>query len=141
MRIVDARTGIEVIDRAGCLRLLADDVIGRLAFVDHGAPAVLPVNYAMDGEAVVFRTAAGTKLTAGPRSPACFEIDAFDRATRSGWSVVMTGHLEEVEPFDERTLARLRELPVDPWADGEKEHWMRLVPERITGRIVRPPVA
>ena len=24
--------------------------------------------------------------------------------------------------------------PVEPWAGGEKAHWMRLFPDRITGR-------
>lgn len=136
MRTVDARTGIERLDREQCLRLLAEDTIGRLAVIDHGTPIIFPVNYRLDEEAVVFRTDPGTKLDDGPRSPASFEIDRFDREDRSGWSVVVVGRLEEVTRYDSRTLDRLRALPVDPWAVGEKSHWMRLVPSRITGRRV-----
>jgi uncharacterized protein len=61
-RMLDARTGLEVIDPDECRRLLAGDEIGRLAVADGGAPTVVPVNYVVDGDAVVFRTAPGTKL-------------------------------------------------------------------------------
>jgi uncharacterized protein len=136
VNVTDARTGIEHIDRDGCLRLLAEDEIGRLAVNDGTIPTIFPVNYRLDGDAIVFRTAPGTKLESGPRSPASFEIDRFDRTARAGWSVLVVGRLEEVTPYDARTFARVTDLPVDPWADHEKPHWMRLVPTRITGRRV-----
>jgi len=136
MRIVDARTGIEVIPREECLALLADDVIGRLAIVSGGAPHVVPVNYAVDGEDIVFRTDHGLKLDEGPRSPACFEIDGFARDRRAGWSVVVHGRLEEVTAYDSERHDRLARLGVDPWAEGERQHWMRLVPSAITGRRI-----
>ena len=136
MKYVDARTGIQVLDREECLALLAQDVIGRLAVMSGVGPVIFPVNYALDGDAIVFRTAPGTKLDAGPRAPASFEIDDFDRATRSGWSVVVVGRLEEATPFDAAVLERVQSLPVEPWAQGDKPHWMRLVPTRITGRRV-----
>ena len=139
MRTVDARTGLEWLDRDECLRLLAADEIGRLAVLVGSGPSIFPVNYRLDGESIVFRTDEGTKLTWGPRAPACFEIDRFDRPHHSGWSVVVSGRLEEVTHYDARTYERVHELAVDPWAGGEKTHWVRLVPERITGRRVEPP--
>ena len=136
MRSVDARTGIELIGRDECLKLLAADVVGRLGVVAGGTPMIVPVNYALDGDAgVVFRTAPGTKLDLGVRSPACFEIDRFDPATRTGWSVLVTGRLEEIGSL-EREWARIHGLPVDPWAAGEKSHWLRLTTDRVTGRRV-----
>jgi len=135
-RVIDGRSGIPHLDRDECLQLLAQEEIGRLAVNDGSTPTIFPVNYRMDGNAIVFRTAPGTKLDNGPRAMACFEIDRFYPEIRSGWSVVVVGRLDEVTPFDARTLARIAELPVDPWADGEKSHWMRLVPTRITGRVV-----
>lgn len=135
-RTIDARTGLEVIAPDECRRLLAGDVVGRLAIVDGGSPAIFPVNYALDGEAIVFRTAPGTKLSAGPRSPVAFEIDDFDRDRRTGWSVVVVGRLEEVTETDGRTLDRVTRLPVEPWSGGDKPHWMRLVPDRISGRRI-----
>src|SRR5215510_8319698 len=110
-RTIDARTGLEVLDHDECVRLLASDEVGRLALVDGGAPVVFPVNYRLDGEAIVFRTGAGTKLAIGPRGPVAFEVDAFDRPTRTGWSVLATGRLEEVTHFDPHTLQRVVDLP------------------------------
>ena len=136
MKNVDGSTRLEVIDRAECLRLLASDVVGRLAVVEGGSPLIFPINYVLDGETVVFRSAGGTKVDAARRASAAFEIDGIDRARRCGWSVVASGPLEEVTKFDGRTLERLRQLPVDPWADGTKDHWMRLRLDRLTGRRV-----
>lgn len=133
---LDARTGLEVIDPDECRRLLAADEVGRLALIDGGTPAVFPINYVVDGDAVVFRTAPGTKLSAGPRRRVAFEIDDFDRSRRTGWSVVVTGRLEEVTAYDAATLQRVTRLPVEPWAGGERAHWMRIVPDRITGRRI-----
>ena len=137
MRQVDARTGIEIMGYDECLRRLGEDEIGRLAVIaPGGAPMIFPVNYVLDNKSIVFRTAAGTKLDAGPRSRACFEVDCFDHDRRSGWSVVASGRLEEVTHYDSATFERVSRLPVDPWADGEKPHWMRLVADRFSGREV-----
>jgi hypothetical protein len=135
MHLIDERTGLERLSRDECVTLLAGEEIGRLAVVDFDTPTIFPVNYVLDGEAIVFRTAAGTKLDRGPRGRASFEIDAFDREHRTGWSVVAFGRLEEVTAFDHAAFDRVRALGVDPWAGAaDKQHWLRLVPDRITGR-------
>lgn len=132
----DSRTGIEWLEQDECLELLAADEVGRLAINVGHAPTILPVNYRMDGEAVVFRTDEGIKLAAGTRAPVSFEIDDVDRSHHTGWSVVVTGRLEEVTPYDAETYERVHALPVEPWAGGEKAHWVRIVPSRITGRRI-----
>ena len=137
-RSIDARTGLEIIPPDECRRLLATDQVGRLALNDGGTPMVFPVNYALDGEAIVFRTAPGTKLSVGPRGHVSFEIDDMDRSTHTGWSVVVTGQLEEVTPYDAETFDRVHRLPVEPWSGGDKPHWMRLVPTRVSGRRIIP---
>lgn len=138
MALIDRRTGIEVIERDECVRLLGNEVVGRLGIVDGGSPLILPVNYALDGDQVVFRTAEGTKLDAARRAPACFEIDGHDDAAHTGWSVVVRGRLEEVTSLDGPAFDRLAELP-HPWAEGERSHVLRLVPSSIQGRRVVPP--
>src|SRR3546814_9056577 len=72
----------------------------------------------------------------GRRAPVSFEIDCFDRAHHTGWSVVVSGYLDEVTPYDAETFDRVHKLAVDPWAGGENSHWVRIVPSRITGREV-----
>ena len=138
METTDARTGLVRLDREQCLALLAADEVGRLAFVVGGVPTIVPVNYRLDGDTVVVRTGPGAKLHDGPRRPVAFEIDSFDRVRRQGWSVVVAGRLEEVTPYDADVFARVHRLGVDPWADGDRSHWLRLVPSRITGRRVGP---
>ena len=134
MKLQDPRTGIEVLDQDACLTLLAADEVGRLGVIAGGAPRIFPVNYVLDGDTIVFRTASGTKLDAGVRSPACFELDALDRASRTGWSVLVIGFLEEVTKYQGAVWDRLQALPLDPWSTHEKSHFVRLVPQHIGGR-------
>ena len=75
-----------------CRGLLHEHRIGRVAWCAADGPAVLPVNYLSDGDSVLFRTSPHTQLARRfSPGPVAFEIDAFDEATRSGWSVVVRG--------------------------------------------------
>jgi nitroimidazol reductase NimA-like FMN-containing flavoprotein (pyridoxamine 5'-phosphate oxidase superfamily) len=140
MTAVDPRTGIEVLDRDECLQLLATETVGRVVVVDHGSPHIVPVNYALDGDAVVFRTAIGTKFDAASRSDVAFEVDAFDSIDRRGWSVVVHGWAQEVTAYDDLALlARVNALAIEQWATFEKPHILRIVSTSITGRRVAPP--
>ncbi len=137
MLLIDDRTGLERLTTDECLELLRGTQVGRLAVVANGRPLIFPVNYAMDGDAVVFRTAAGTKFDAAVRNVAvAFEVDEFDRDARKGWSVVVSGRAEQV--LSEAHLARLKNLPLRPWAAGDKDHWLVLAGAEITGRRIRP---
>jgi nitroimidazol reductase NimA-like FMN-containing flavoprotein (pyridoxamine 5'-phosphate oxidase superfamily) len=136
MRTVSPHSGIEIIDEGECRRLLAQDEIGRLSVVIGSMPLILPVNYALDGDAIVFRTMPGSRLDVG-QGNAAFEVDSFDRASRSGWSVLVTGHLEEVSQYQAADLRRIQALDVAPWAAGHRDLWLRLRPSFVTGRIVR----
>ena len=66
-----------------CLRLLASVPIGRVGFYADGEVVLLPVNHAVDGQDVVFRTAPGSKLTAAQEQElVAFEADDYDLQTR-----------------------------------------------------------
>ena len=137
MRLIDARTGIEVMDRSECLELLGTTDIGRIAVVDAGHPVIFPVNYAMDGEHIVFRTAPGTKFDATVRgTPVAFEIDWTDQGSRAAWSVVVTGWARVVEAPEE--LARAEALDLRPWSEHDKPHFVAVHPERVSGRRIVP---
>jgi nitroimidazol reductase NimA-like FMN-containing flavoprotein (pyridoxamine 5'-phosphate oxidase superfamily) len=133
--MVSKHSGVEVIASDECRRLLSEDVIGRVAVVIGATPMILPVNYALDGDAIVMRTMPGSRLDLG-QGHAAFEVDNFDRQTQSGWSVLVTGDLEEVSWYNTKEIERLQALPVQPWATGERNLWLRLRPGFITGRIV-----
>jgi uncharacterized protein len=121
-----------------CFELLAREQLGRVAVVDDRGPIVLPVNFVLDRHMVVFRTGEGTKLDAAIRgSRVAFEIDGAGAAAHTGWSVVVRG--EAVEVTDPAELARLRGLPLSPWAPGAKSRYVRILPAALTGRrILRP---
>lgn len=130
MRLVDPSTGLEVIPDDECFRLLAQREVGRLVLTGGGDADVFPVNYVLVGRTIVFRTAEGTKWHDGPRGQAAFEVDELDPATRSGWSVVVHGRLEDADERHADTEA----LGLEPWSRHDKPHVMRLVGERISGR-------
>ena len=137
MRLVD-RDGVEVLDPDECLRLIASRNVGRIGIVDSGQPIILPMNYAMDGDTIVMRTSAGTKLQHAHGSASCFEVDDIDLTSQAGWSVLAVGRLETITEYDDIKHRAVRALPLSPWADGERPHWMRLVTQRLTGRRVGP---
>ncbi|MBV8161454.1 MAG: pyridoxamine 5'-phosphate oxidase family protein [Acidimicrobiia bacterium] len=138
MRTIDTRTGLERIPRDECVELLAAQEVGRLVVVEGDRALVFPVNYAMDGDAVVFHTADGIKLASARHHRVTFEVDETDRESRSGWSVVVQGVAQEITNFDASDVVeRLGELRVNPWAPGDKRHVVRIVPLQITGRRVR----
>ena len=122
------------LDEDECLRRLAAQHLGRLAVVVDGQPLVFPVNYALHGREIVFRTGAGTKLLGAAGKRVAFEIDGADNMYHDGWSVMVVG-----SAIEEREPARLHELdllPLTPWCPGPKGHWMRVRTAAITGRRI-----
>lgn len=123
--------------KSECFELLAREYLGRVAVVDDRGPVVFPVNFVLDRHMVVLRTDDGTKLDAAVRgSRVAFEIDGTDAAAHTGWSVVVRG--EAVEVTDPAEVARLRRLPLRPWAPGTKGHYVRILPAVLTGRRIGP---
>jgi len=131
---LDDRTGLEILDRDECVGLLQRSTLARIAVVIGGQPLVFPVNFTLDGDAVVFRTDAGTKLHAARHGRVAFECDGVDSVYHTGWSVLGTGKAEEIVNAAE--LARLARLPLGPWCPGPKSTWLRIRPRMLTGRRI-----
>jgi nitroimidazol reductase NimA-like FMN-containing flavoprotein (pyridoxamine 5'-phosphate oxidase superfamily) len=129
---------IEVLSKEQSLELLASHSVGRIGFVDGIHPTVLPVNYAFDGEGVVFRTDLGTKLFASRRQPVAFEVDEIDTVARTGWSVHVHGVADEIVIGEQdEVFEKIRRLAFVPWGAGTVLHWVRILPIEITGRRIR----
>jgi hypothetical protein len=139
MQLTDLNSGLEVIDRAECLRLLAGEEVGRLGVVAGGRPEIFPINFALDGDSVIFRTDPGTKLAAAIRGPVVFEVDRLDEATHSAWSVIIHGRADHVTAYGSPGLLhRTAHLAGNPWSGISREHVLRIVPTTVTGRRIRP---
>jgi uncharacterized protein len=127
------RNGLEMLDREECVRLLGQVHLGRVAVTTEALPVVLPVNFALDGERVVFSSAPGTKLyVAATGAQMAFEADDVDPATRSGWSVCITGPGTVID--DPTEVDRLRGLDLDSWAPEGEESFVVIDPQVVTGR-------
>ncbi|MDA0634215.1 pyridoxamine 5'-phosphate oxidase family protein [Nonomuraea sp. MCN248] len=128
-------SGLQVLSREECLRLMSSTPIGRIVFTDRALPAVQPVTFLLDRERIVIRTGVGSKLAAATRTAVvAFEADEFDPEMRTGWSVTAVGHARAVTDPDE--VARLASLPLTPWAPGSKDHFIVVDTEQISGRRI-----
>jgi nitroimidazol reductase NimA-like FMN-containing flavoprotein (pyridoxamine 5'-phosphate oxidase superfamily) len=122
---------LERLSREECFQLLATMSIGRVAVAQPGgAPLVLPVNFAVEGDVIVLRTDPGSKLDALRQHPASFQVDLIDPVRRTGWSVLVQGISYETSPAS---------VEVESWDGGPKAHWIRIFPGAITGRRLRLP--
>ena len=134
------RMVLDEIDREECLRLLTTQSMGRLAVADHGAypPHIVPVNFILDGDRIVFRSNFGLKfqLSVLAEHAVSFEADLVDGEGHMAWSVVVQGRAELLT--DEEVAALPQGGWLHPWAPGERREWVRVVPYTITGRRVRP---
>lgn len=124
---------IEKLSKPQCWELLRGQVIGRLAVVVDGHPDIFPINYAVDTDSLVFRTAEGTKLHGSTSNmPVAFEIDGYDPKTERAWSVVLRGSVLAIRAGSE--LAEAEKLTLEPWQGGIKNHLMRIGPLSLSGR-------
>lgn len=129
---------LEILGREECTALLRSAPVGRVVYTDQALPAIQPVTFVLDGdEAVIIRTAPGSKFDAALRGAiVAFEVDAFDSAARAGWSVTVVGQARAVS--DPAEAARLARLPLQPWAPGPRDHFIRVPLWRVTGRRIAP---
>ena len=117
-----------------CLELLAGGVVGRVAMSTPVGPRIVPVNYAMHDDAIVFRTTPYSELgTYGWNNDLAFEIDHLDYDAHQGWSVVAIGRAELVEDPEELQSIKSNWDP-RPWAPGPRNLYMKLTWRDITGR-------
>ena len=133
---------IEELDEDTCLQLISRGGIGRIGYTGRFGMVVLPVNYALHDDAVVFRTAEHGPLDEdlrtgidGAEYKVAFEIDDIDLAGRQGWSVLIQGPAHHVAEAEQDAAAQ---AGVQALAPGERELFVRIVPSRITGRRISP---
>ena len=126
-----------MLGRDECLALLSSVDVGRVVYTDGALPAVTPVNFVLNDERVVIRTAVGSRLARRlPGSIVAFEADELDRLARSGWSVVATGHCQRVT--DPARLEVIERLALAPWVGGSRSVVLEITATLVTGRRIVP---
>jgi uncharacterized protein len=135
MAQIDGRTWLEHLSPSQCWELLAASPVGRIGVINDSAPEIYPVNHVVDRQTIVFRTDPGSKLRGLLRSPAvCYQVDGIDARDATGWSVLVKGRAIELHDPDEIRAAAA--LPLRYWTLGDKAHWVRVVPDQVTGRRI-----
>jgi len=131
---------LRALSPAECFGLLELGGIGRVGFASADGIMMLPVNFALTAKTIIFRTAPDTLLALYADGQVSFEFDCLDHALRAGWSVLVQGHAHKVA--DEREVKRLEERThLEPWADGARDVYVRITPNRISGRCIEPSSA
>jgi nitroimidazol reductase NimA-like FMN-containing flavoprotein (pyridoxamine 5'-phosphate oxidase superfamily) len=125
--------GLELLDEEDCWTLLRSGEVGRVGVTMGAMPAIFPVNYAVVDDAIVFRTAPGTKLRAATEGAVvAFEVDDYDRSDRSGWSVLAVGASQVI---DDRSVGfEHLAAHLESFADGARGVIVRIHPGFISGR-------
>jgi nitroimidazol reductase NimA-like FMN-containing flavoprotein (pyridoxamine 5'-phosphate oxidase superfamily) len=113
---------------------LASVPIGRVGLTIDAVPIVLPVNFAILDDDIVFRTVEGTKFHAASTGTVlAFEVDGYAPDGEQGWSVVVQGPSQVVS--DPTEVYRIRELIADPWAvDSSADRAVRIKNTIMSGR-------
>jgi len=124
----------ELSDRASW-DLLKRATFGHLGVSLDGRPGIFPVDFRLDGETIVFRTAVGTKLAELIANPhVAFEVD--DRTELGTWSVVVNGIAQVIDDEAGREAADLLIFP--DWIPVEVYVYVRIMASEIRGRIFAP---
>lgn len=132
----------QFLEEAECLQLIAAGGVGRIAYTGRFGPTILPVNFALHERTIVFRTGEHSPMGEDLRTgiadaeyKVAFEVDEISPATKEGWSILIQGAAHHVDSASE--LAEVRRSGVQAWPGGEKDLFIRIVPDRITGRRIR----
>jgi len=126
---------VEHLSPSECRRLLTANVVGRLGYSTTNGPRIVPMNYAVAGSRLLFRTTPDTEAgRCANRQQVAFEVDQINESRHAGWSVLVTGEASQI------TLRQLELLNIvqtpDPWAEGERALFLQVPLTTITGRRV-----
>lgn len=128
------RNGLKVLEREECLLLLATARLGRVAITSGALPVILPVNFHLVGDEILFQTAPGTKLEAATRNAVvAFEVDSMDPIEHTGWSVLVTGVARQL--IDEELPEGVTEH-IPRWAPGGEPRVVAISTEIVSGRRI-----
>ena len=125
---------VRVLSETECRAVLRQSTLGRLATAVGGTVDIVPVNFYSDGQSILLRTAPGTKLLELTiNDQVALETDSHNET--EAWSVVVHGSASQLELREE--IDEAEHSPLVTWSPTAMDRWVRIVPQRITGRWLR----
>ncbi|SHN88431.1 Pyridoxamine 5'-phosphate oxidase [Geodermatophilus obscurus] len=119
MPTTDQDRVVVALDEAECHALLQAGRIGRLGFTRYALPAIHPVTYCVRNSEVVIPALPHSEYLPGTRNAVVvFEIDAYDEADRTGWSVSLLGRSYQIHDPAEVTACDALPWPHPTTAPG-----------------------
>jgi nitroimidazol reductase NimA-like FMN-containing flavoprotein (pyridoxamine 5'-phosphate oxidase superfamily) len=121
---------VHVLHPEECWEFLRGHEFGRLGFHLADEVHIVPINYAVDDDRLLFLTAEGSKLLGVTmNSDVAFEVDEIvgERAT----SIVLRGRARRLEEDEEH---RAENVPLRQWVATEKWNVIEVDVTEISGR-------
>lgn len=123
----------EILDRDECLDLLRTATIGRLCISRGALPAMVPMNFRLVDDRIVFRVARGSRLDeAVDGRVVAFEAGEARPGEGDGWSVSVTGTAQTIS--DPADIAILDEAGIARWTQWGTDHYVVVPTNLISGR-------
>lgn len=123
----DETTYFTRIDDTECWALLKDTEVGRIAWNAPDGLTIVPVNFAVVDQTIVFHTSAASPLAAlAEGAQVAFQADEIDRDSAIGWSVLAQGTTSPAGP----------ELASRSWLAEDRIVGILVRPTRLSGRVV-----
>lgn len=107
-----------------CWEILDRERFGRLAVAVNGDPDIFPINFLVDDQKLLMRTAPGTKLTELVINSAV-AVEADGRDGDTAWSVVLKGVARMVDSFSETYADDGKAL--ETWLPSEKPIYVEII--------------
>jgi hypothetical protein len=122
---------VRVLSDDECWEQLSAHDLGRIVTRVAERTDIFPVNYVVDGESLLMRTAPGSKLfELTINDEVLFEVDGHDDA--HAWSVVVRGRAHALDGAVE--VERADATALRPWIPTLKHVYVRIVPDTVSGR-------
>ncbi|WP_158676369.1 pyridoxamine 5'-phosphate oxidase family protein [Tessaracoccus sp. OH4464_COT-324] len=109
-----------------CLELLGDADVGRVAWLAQEGIVVVPVNYQLVDDRIIFHTAEGSPLMEVTGQRVSFQVDDIDCESAVGWTVLVKGSAQVAEG----------EFPSVTWLDDGRKIAVMIVPDQLSGRVI-----
>lgn len=122
---------VTILSEEECWQALRKQSFGHLAYTLAGEIGIVPLNYMVSDDRIVFRTAEGSKLLGLTiNDSVVFEVDEI--GSWAARTVIVRGHATQLSEAEEDAFEGLK-----PWVPTLKYNVVAITPSVMTGRSFR----